>query len=119
MINAHARALGLDDTHYSTPIGLDDAGNYSSASDLARLAARDDQLRRDVAGAEFGVGRELVGERATRGVVEALVGEVDERLQRRAGRQRRDRDGVLRRDRLRSATQRPMWLKTVVAKSPT
>jgi D-alanyl-D-alanine carboxypeptidase (penicillin-binding protein 5/6) len=39
MMNAHARALGLDDTHYSTPIGLDDAGNYSSASDLAKLAA--------------------------------------------------------------------------------
>jgi D-alanyl-D-alanine carboxypeptidase (penicillin-binding protein 5/6) len=40
MMNAHARALGLDDTHYSTPIGLDDAGNYSSASDLAMLAAK-------------------------------------------------------------------------------
>jgi D-alanyl-D-alanine carboxypeptidase (penicillin-binding protein 5/6) len=40
MMNAHARALGLDDTHYSTPIGLDDSGNYSTASDLARLAAR-------------------------------------------------------------------------------
>jgi D-alanyl-D-alanine carboxypeptidase (penicillin-binding protein 5/6) len=39
MMNAHARALGLDSTHYSTPIGLDDAGNYSTASDLARLAA--------------------------------------------------------------------------------
>jgi D-alanyl-D-alanine carboxypeptidase (penicillin-binding protein 5/6) len=46
MMNAHARALGLDDTHYSTPIGLDDAGNYSSASDLARLAARLMQNRR-------------------------------------------------------------------------
>jgi D-alanyl-D-alanine carboxypeptidase (penicillin-binding protein 5/6) len=40
LMNAHARALGLDDTHYSTPIGLDDPGNYSTASDLARLAAR-------------------------------------------------------------------------------
>src|SRR3954453_12006652 len=40
MMNAHARDLGLDDTHYSTPVGLDSAGNYSSASDLARLAAR-------------------------------------------------------------------------------
>ena len=39
MMNAHARELGLDDTHYSTPIGLDDPGNYSTASDLARLAA--------------------------------------------------------------------------------
>src|SRR3954467_10662850 len=40
MMNAHARALGLDGTHYSTPIGLDDPGNYSTASDLARLTAR-------------------------------------------------------------------------------
>jgi D-alanyl-D-alanine carboxypeptidase (penicillin-binding protein 5/6) len=40
LMNAHARALGLDDTHYSTPIGLDDPGNYSTASDLARLAAK-------------------------------------------------------------------------------
>jgi D-alanyl-D-alanine carboxypeptidase (penicillin-binding protein 5/6) len=39
LMNAHARALGLDDTHYSTPIGLDSSGNYSTASDLARLAA--------------------------------------------------------------------------------
>jgi D-alanyl-D-alanine carboxypeptidase (penicillin-binding protein 5/6) len=40
MMNAHARELGLDDTHYTTPIGLDNAGNYSTVSDLARLAAR-------------------------------------------------------------------------------
>jgi D-alanyl-D-alanine carboxypeptidase (penicillin-binding protein 5/6) len=40
MMNAHARDLGLDNTHYSTPIGLDDSGNYSTAADLARLAAR-------------------------------------------------------------------------------
>ena len=40
MMNAHARDLGLDGTHYSTPIGLDDPGNYSTANDLARLAAR-------------------------------------------------------------------------------
>jgi D-alanyl-D-alanine carboxypeptidase (penicillin-binding protein 5/6) len=40
MMNQHARTLGLGGTHYSTPIGLDDPGNYSTASDLARLAAR-------------------------------------------------------------------------------
>ena len=40
MMNAHARALDLDGTHYTTPIGLDDPGNYSTANDLARLAAR-------------------------------------------------------------------------------
>ena len=38
MMNARARQLGLVHTHYSTPIGLDTAGNYSSASDLVRLA---------------------------------------------------------------------------------
>jgi D-alanyl-D-alanine carboxypeptidase (penicillin-binding protein 5/6) len=40
LMNAHARALGLDSTHYSTPVGLDDSGNYSTAVDLARLTAR-------------------------------------------------------------------------------
>ena len=37
-MNAHARRLGLHDTHYSTPVGLDQQGNYSSAADLAKLA---------------------------------------------------------------------------------
>jgi D-alanyl-D-alanine carboxypeptidase (penicillin-binding protein 5/6) len=41
MMNAEARALHLNDTHYSTPIGLDTRGNYSSATDLDRLAAYD------------------------------------------------------------------------------
>jgi D-alanyl-D-alanine carboxypeptidase (penicillin-binding protein 5/6) len=39
-MNRRAVALGLHDTHYTTPIGLDDPGNYSSAGDLARLAIR-------------------------------------------------------------------------------
>jgi serine-type D-Ala-D-Ala carboxypeptidase (penicillin-binding protein 5/6) len=38
MMNADARRLGLTHTHYSTPIGLDTPGNYSSASDLVKLA---------------------------------------------------------------------------------
>ena len=38
MMNADARMLGLDHTHYSTPIGLDTPGNYSSPDDLLRLA---------------------------------------------------------------------------------
>jgi D-alanyl-D-alanine carboxypeptidase (penicillin-binding protein 5/6) len=38
MMNANARALGLRQTHYSTPIGLDTPGNYSSAADLVKLA---------------------------------------------------------------------------------
>jgi D-alanyl-D-alanine carboxypeptidase (penicillin-binding protein 5/6) len=37
-MNARARQLGLLHTHFSTPIGLDDPGNYSTAADLARLA---------------------------------------------------------------------------------
>jgi D-alanyl-D-alanine carboxypeptidase (penicillin-binding protein 5/6) len=39
MMNARARELDLDETHFSTPIGLDDPGNYSSADDLAKLAS--------------------------------------------------------------------------------
>ena len=38
MMNADARALGLEHTHYSTPIGLDTPGNYSTVSDLVALA---------------------------------------------------------------------------------
>src|ERR1044072_5371106 len=39
-MNRYAAALGLVDTHYANPIGLDQAGNYSSALDLATLARR-------------------------------------------------------------------------------
>lgn len=38
MMNARARALHLTHTHYTTPIGLDTPGNYSSAHDLLVLA---------------------------------------------------------------------------------
>ncbi len=38
-MNARARSLGLTETHYANPIGLDAPGNYSSARDLAQLAA--------------------------------------------------------------------------------
>ncbi len=37
LMNRRARELGLRDTHYSNPIGLDGAGNYSSAEDLVKL----------------------------------------------------------------------------------
>jgi D-alanyl-D-alanine carboxypeptidase (penicillin-binding protein 5/6) len=37
MMNVRARQLGLAHTHYTTPIGLDTPGNYSTAADLARL----------------------------------------------------------------------------------
>ncbi len=41
MMNGEARALGLAQTHYATPVGFDVPGNYSSACDLDRLAAYD------------------------------------------------------------------------------
>jgi serine-type D-Ala-D-Ala carboxypeptidase (penicillin-binding protein 5/6) len=40
-MNREARRLGLRDTHYANPIGLDDKRNRSSAADLARLASVD------------------------------------------------------------------------------
>ena len=43
-MNAAARRLGLDETSYANPIGLDAPGNYSSPRDLADLALT---LRRD------------------------------------------------------------------------
>lgn len=39
-MNRTARALGLDDTSYANPIGLDDPASYSSAADLTALARR-------------------------------------------------------------------------------
>ena len=41
MMNRRAEQLGLHHTHYSTPIGLDTPGNYSTASDLVKLAEYD------------------------------------------------------------------------------
>jgi D-alanyl-D-alanine carboxypeptidase (penicillin-binding protein 5/6) len=38
LMNARAAQLGLRNTHFANPIGLDDASNYSTASDLAKLA---------------------------------------------------------------------------------
>ncbi len=39
-MNLRAAALGLADTHYANPIGLDQPGNYSSAADLVALSRR-------------------------------------------------------------------------------
>lgn len=39
-MNRRAKALGLRDTSFANPIGLDDERNYSSARDLATLALR-------------------------------------------------------------------------------
>lgn len=42
-MNAQAQALGLHDTHVTSPVGLDDPDMYSSAYDLAVMAAVDEQ----------------------------------------------------------------------------
>jgi D-alanyl-D-alanine carboxypeptidase (penicillin-binding protein 5/6) len=39
-MNARAEKLGLENTHFANPIGLDQAGNYSTARDLVRLTLR-------------------------------------------------------------------------------
>jgi D-alanyl-D-alanine carboxypeptidase (penicillin-binding protein 5/6) len=38
LMNATAKQLMLGDTHYTTPVGLDTPGNYSTATDLEKLA---------------------------------------------------------------------------------
>jgi D-alanyl-D-alanine carboxypeptidase (penicillin-binding protein 5/6) len=40
-MNRRAKTMGLGCTHYSTPHGLEDKGNYSCARDLAKLAQAD------------------------------------------------------------------------------
>jgi serine-type D-Ala-D-Ala carboxypeptidase (penicillin-binding protein 5/6) len=50
-MNAEAHSLGLDDTHFSSPSGVVDADNYSSAWDLAgltRVALRNPRFRQIV-----------------------------------------------------------------------
>lgn len=37
LMNRDAAAMGLSETHYANPVGLDQKGNYSSARDLAKL----------------------------------------------------------------------------------
>jgi serine-type D-Ala-D-Ala carboxypeptidase (penicillin-binding protein 5/6) len=51
LMNAKARALGLDDTHFVRPDGLDEPGEYSSAWDatkLGRIAMRTRFIRETV-----------------------------------------------------------------------
>jgi D-alanyl-D-alanine carboxypeptidase (penicillin-binding protein 5/6) len=38
MMNARARKIGLTHTHFANPVGLDAPGNYSSATDLVKMA---------------------------------------------------------------------------------
>jgi serine-type D-Ala-D-Ala carboxypeptidase (penicillin-binding protein 5/6) len=46
LMNRRARELGLSATHFTTPHGLQDRGNHSSAADLAALARADLAQRR-------------------------------------------------------------------------
>jgi D-alanyl-D-alanine carboxypeptidase (penicillin-binding protein 5/6) len=51
-MNGEANALGLEDTHFENPVGLDASGQYSSGRDLAemtRLAMRYPVFREIVA----------------------------------------------------------------------
>lgn len=54
-MNEKARALGLTDTQFRNPHGLDEDGHYSSARDLARLGrvAMADPVYREIAGTEW------------------------------------------------------------------
>ena len=52
MMNEKAQALGLENTHFENPVGLDDRDHYSSAGDLAtmaRVAMQQPEFRRIVA----------------------------------------------------------------------
>ncbi|HWP79234.1 MAG TPA: D-alanyl-D-alanine carboxypeptidase family protein [Candidatus Acidoferrum sp.] len=40
LMNEEAKALGLKDTHFDNPSGLDSATHYTTAAELARLAAK-------------------------------------------------------------------------------
>jgi D-alanyl-D-alanine carboxypeptidase (penicillin-binding protein 5/6) len=46
LMNQRAHELGLSETHFTTPHGLQDRGNHSSAADLAALARADLAQRR-------------------------------------------------------------------------
>src|SRR2546428_11600665 len=52
LMNTRAAALGMTDTHFVNPIGLDDPGQYLSAADLARASA--EVIRRGPAAAGRG-----------------------------------------------------------------
>ena len=55
MMNEEAETLGLENTHFENPIGLDEEGHYSSARDLAtmaRVAMRHPEFR-DIVSAEY------------------------------------------------------------------
>ncbi|MBE0477139.1 MAG: D-alanyl-D-alanine carboxypeptidase [Coriobacteriia bacterium] len=82
LMNEKARDLGLDDTRYANPHGLDAEGHYSTARDLAalaRYAMRDAEFRRIVSMPSCtvsvgGVDRRMENTNVLLGDVEGLVG---------------------------------------------
>jgi serine-type D-Ala-D-Ala carboxypeptidase (penicillin-binding protein 5/6) len=55
MMNEEAEAMGLENTHFENPVGLDEKGHYSSAGDLAtmaRVAMRHPEFR-DIVSTEY------------------------------------------------------------------
>ena len=78
LMNEKAAALGMADTHFANPNGLDDEEHYSTAEDMARLAAAamDDPVLRRVAStrtARIG-GRTLTNHNKLLSRVEGCVG---------------------------------------------
>ncbi len=51
LMNKEASLLGLNNTHFTNPVGWDDAGNYSTAKDLtnlARIALKNENIKKIV-----------------------------------------------------------------------
>ncbi len=68
LMNAKARELGLSRTNFANPHGLDEEGNYSTASDvavMARYAMRNASFRRIVGQKSAMIGTGTRGERVT------------------------------------------------------
>lgn len=61
MMNAEARKLGLKNTHFANPVGLDAPRNYSTAADLAELGRKmmEDPVFRKIAASRRAVLRSL------------------------------------------------------------
>jgi D-alanyl-D-alanine carboxypeptidase (penicillin-binding protein 5/6) len=79
LMNRRARSLGLTDTHFARPDGLDAPGHFASAGDvtkLARIVMRKPELRRIVAmrTATISGGRTLTTWNDLLGVYPGLVG---------------------------------------------
>ena len=84
MMNARAEELGLTDTHFKNPHGLDAEGHYTSAYDLARLAAEAlkneaflrvvSTVRHEISGAEPGSTRRLLNHNALLRTYQGAIG---------------------------------------------